>query len=104
MATRRRSRCRSGSRFFGLQPQDKEQLIWEPCFLLTYYGGLTGAEAYNLPVPIKRWWIERIVTELNKGKEGESSQSRALHQNTPDIRSMQGRMRNQVPSRLRRFT
>ncbi len=75
---------------------------------MTYYGGLTGAEAYNLPVPIKRWWIERIVKELNKqgpnGEPPDGSNSRALHQNMPDVRAMQGRARQQVPSRLRRFT
>jgi len=74
---------------------------------LVYYGGMTAGEAYNLPVPIKRWWIERIVTELNKSNpndpNGSSSQSRALHQNAPDVRTMQGRMRSQSPSRLRRF-
>jgi len=74
---------------------------------LTYYGGLTGSEAYNLPVQVKRWWIERIVKELNKGGpdgDGGSNPSRALHTNSPDVRAMQNRSRAQVPSRLRRFT
>lgn len=55
-----------------------------------------------MPVAYKRWLIDRISKELTKG-EGDP-QTRALHQNTPDVRSMQGRMREQVPSRLRRFT
>lgn len=71
---------------------------------MTYYGGLTGSEAYNLPVPIKRWWIERIVKELNKGGDNESSPNRGLHANSPDVRQMQNRTRAEVPSRLRRFT
>ena len=95
--------------FFGLQPHDKELLILEPTFLLMYYGGFTFRETYNLPVPYKRWFIDRIVKELNKGKDGGDddgggSSSRALHQNSPDARAMQGRMRQQSPSRLRRFT
>jgi hypothetical protein len=69
-----------------------------------YYCGFTYQEAYNLPVPYKRWFIDRTVRELNKGKDNESSQSRALHQNSPEVRQMQGRARPQVPSRLRRFT
>lgn len=68
-----------------------------------YYGGFTYSETYSLPVTYKRWFIERIVQELNKGKENESSASRALHQNSPEIRQMQGRARAQSPSRLRRF-
>lgn len=69
-----------------------------------YYGGFTYSETRKLPVPYKRWFIDRLVKELNKGKENESSASRALHTNTPELREMQGRTRAQVPSRLRRFT
>lgn len=79
-------------------------LVLEPAFLLMYYGGFTYKETYNIPVPYKRWFIDRIVKELNKGKENESSASRALHTNSPDVRQMQGRARPQTPSRLRRFT
>lgn len=69
-----------------------------------YYVGFTFVEAYNLPVPYKRWFIDRIVKELNKGKEGESSPNRALHANSPEVRQLQGMNRAQSPSRLRRFT
>lgn len=72
-----------------------------------YYGGFTHSEAYHLPVSYKRWYIERIVKELNKGKSdgsGNTSPTKALHQNAPDVRALQGMARQQVPSRLRRFT
>ena len=69
-----------------------------------YYSGFSYRETYTLPVPYKRWFIDRLVKELNKGKGDESSQSRALHQNSPEVREMMGRARSQVPSRLRRFT
>jgi len=70
-----------------------------------YYGGFTYAETNTIPVSYKRWFIDRIVKELNKGKDEDGgSASRALHQNTPELRQMQGRARPQVPSRLRRFT
>jgi hypothetical protein len=76
----------------------------EPSFLLVYYGGFTPSEAYNLPVWQKRWWIDRITKELTKTSDSGETQSRALHQNTPDVRAMQGLARPQAPSRLRRFT
>lgn len=79
-------------------------LILEPSFLLMYYGGFTWRETLNIPVAYKRWFIERINRELTKSSESGQTQSRALHQNTPDVRSMMGRAREQVPSRLRRFT
>ena len=89
--------------FFGLTPDDKEQLILEPAFLLMYYGGFTYSEVCKLPVIYKRWFIDRIVKELNKGSDNGQNQSRALHQNTADVRSMQNKARAQTPSRLRRF-
>lgn len=65
-----------------------------------YYGGFTYSEVYNLPVSYKKWFIDRLVTELSK----KDAPTRAAHADTPDVREMQGRIRNQVPSRLRRFT
>jgi hypothetical protein len=80
-------------------------LILEPSFLLMYYGGFLWRETYNLPVSYKRWFIERVVKELKQtSDDGGSAQSRALHQNSPDVRAMQGKIRQQTPSRLRRFT
>ncbi len=69
-----------------------------------YYGGFSYTEIYNLPITYKRWFIERIGKELNKTSESGNTQSKALHQNTPDIRALQGKMRQQTPSKLRRFT
>lgn len=69
-----------------------------------YYGGFLYQETYNLPVVHKRWFIERIVKELNRTHGEGETQSRALHQNNPETREMQGRQRPQSPSRLRRFT
>ncbi len=102
--TLRRWPSRSDRHFFGLAPDDKFDLILEPAFLLMYYGGFLYQETYNMPVVHKRWFIERLVKELNRGKEGENPPTRALHQNNPELREMQGMNRAQAPSRLRRFT
>ena len=75
-----------------------------------YYMGFSYKEAYNIPVPYKRWFIERCVKELNHSGGGTdddpkpAAASRALNANTPDVRAMQGYQRQQVPARLRRFT
>lgn len=73
-------------------------------FLLTYYGGFTPSESYNLPVPYKRWFIERISKELTRTSEDGDTHSRALHANTPDVRAAQGRFRTNVPQRNARFS
>lgn len=57
-----------------------------------------------MPVFYKRWFIERISRELNRTGESGQTQSRAAHQNSPEVRQLMGRDRDQVPSRLRRFT
>ena len=90
------------SPFFGLQPEDKEALILEPSFLLMYHCGFSLIETMNMPVSYKRWFLERISKEY-QGKNAEAP-TRAAHQNTPEIRSLQGMNRDTVPSRLRRFT
>lgn len=90
--------------FFGLGPDDKEQLVLEPTFLLMYYGGFSYKEACNLPVAYKKWFIDRIVKELHRTGEEGNTQSRGLQANTPDVRAAQGRVRQQVPARLRRFS
>ena len=69
-----------------------------------YYGGFLYRETYHLPVSYKRWFIDRIVRELKKTNDEGGTASRAMHQNSPDVRAMQGMARAQTPSRLRRFT
>lgn len=65
-----------------------------------YYMGFNYTEAYSIPMWQRIWFIERINKEMKKSEGA----SRAAHQNTPDDRSMLGRSRSQVPSKLRRFT
>lgn len=73
-----------------------------------YYSGFTYAETCSLPVTYKRWFIDRLVKELNKGKGGDADDgggpNRALHANSPEARQLQGMARPQTPARLRRFT
>lgn len=69
-----------------------------------YYGGFLWKETLNIPVSYKRWFIERINKEFKKTSEDGATQTRALHQNSPDVRALQGKARSQSPTRLRRFT
>ena len=60
---------------------------------------------YNFPLVYKRWLIKRIEKEINKASEkGNDIPSKAMHHNTPDVRSLTGKYRSQVPSKLQRFT
>jgi hypothetical protein len=43
--------------------------IYEQFFFLKYAGGWSFSEAYNLPVGLRRWFIERLVKQLEDEKE-----------------------------------
>ena len=57
-----------------------------------------------MPVSYKAWFINRIVKEITKSQENGSGQSRAAHQNSPEVRALSGMSRTESPARLRRFT
>lgn len=74
--------------------------------MLMYYMGFTYSEYKGLSVAEKRWFMERVVQEINStSKEnGEATQSRAMQHNTPDVRALQNRVHPNAPAKLRRFT
>ena len=50
--------------------------VYEQFFFLKYSGGWSFSEAYNLPVGLRKWFVERLVKQLedeNKAVE-EASQ------------------------------
>ena len=88
---------------FGLEPSDRT-IHLEHTFLLMYYMGFSYVETYNIPIQYRIWFINRVQEELKKANEKGDGQSRAAHDNSAEARSMMGRSRAQVPSKLRRFT
>ena len=68
MDTERSWRYRSPSNFFGLSPEHIKN-VYEEFFLLKYHGGWSFIEAYNLPIVIRRWFLERLVAEIKKEAE-----------------------------------
>jgi len=53
--------------FFGLTDEYSEN-IYEQIFFLKYYGGWSFTEAYNLPIKLREWFVNR----LSKQKEDEA--------------------------------
>jgi hypothetical protein len=43
--------------------------IYEQFFFLKYSGGWSFSEAYNLPVGLRKWFVERLVKQLKDEKE-----------------------------------
>ncbi len=65
---KQRWRCRSLRSFFGLSPEYSKE-IYEQFFFLKYYGGWSFTEAYNLPIGLRNWFIERLSKQLQKEAE-----------------------------------
>ncbi len=56
-------RFRSPRTFFGLSPEYVEN-VYEQFFFLKYSGGWSFSEAYNLPIGLREWFVERLAKQL----------------------------------------
>ena len=43
--------------------------VYEAFFFLKYSGGWSFSEAYNLPVGLRTWFVERLMRQLESEKE-----------------------------------
>ena len=71
--------------FFGLTDEYIEN-IYEQFFFLKYSGGWSFSEAYNLPVGLRKWFVERLIRQLETEKEAiESAQRGSGGRNTQTL-------------------
>ena len=54
--------------FFGLT-DEYMQSVYEQFFFLKYHGGWSFTEAYNLPVVLRKWFIERLMKQFEEEKK-----------------------------------
>ena len=54
--------------FFGLSDEYIQEM-YEQFFLLKYHAGWSLFEAYNLPVGLRNWFIQRLVKQFEQEKE-----------------------------------
>tara|TARA_R100000808_G_scaffold9938_1_gene26949 strand:- start:952 stop:1116 length:165 start_codon:yes stop_codon:yes gene_type:complete len=43
--------------------------VYEQFFFLKYHGGWSFTEAYNLPIKLRAWFVERLVKQMKEEKE-----------------------------------
>jgi len=43
--------------------------VYEQFFILKYYGGWSFIEAYNLPVGLRIWFLERLIKQKEDEKK-----------------------------------
>ncbi len=64
----KRWRYRLALTFFGLSDEYIES-VYEELFLLKHHGGWSFTEAYNLPIMIRRWFLERLESHFKDQQE-----------------------------------
>tara|TARA_R100000008_G_C3576303_1_gene165513 strand:+ start:778 stop:1029 length:252 start_codon:yes stop_codon:yes gene_type:complete len=67
--------------------------VYEQFFFLKYSGGWSFSEAYNLPVGLRKWFVERLLKQLqaesdaikeaSSGRAGSSTQTLTPHNQPP---------------------
>ena len=50
--------------------------VYEAFFFLKYYGGWSFIEAYNLPIGLRRWFVERLSKQLKTENDAVKKASR----------------------------
>ena len=45
------------------------EAVYEQFFVLKHFGGWSFTEAYNLPVGLRTWFLERLQKQFEKEKE-----------------------------------
>ena len=54
--------------FFGLSEKYMAN-VYEQFFLLKHHGGWSFIEAYNLPVGLRTWFLNRLVKQFEEEKK-----------------------------------
>jgi hypothetical protein len=54
--------------------------VYEQFFFLQYSGGWSFTEAYNLPVGLRTWFVERLVRQIEKENEAMQGASKGQGQ------------------------
>ena len=86
MITNKTWRFRSQRTFFGLTDEYIES-VYEQFFFLKYSGGWSFSEAYNLPIGLRKWFVQRLIKQLETENEaveraqkgGGNSQTLSVH-------------------------
>jgi hypothetical protein len=56
--------------------------VYEQFFFLKYSGGWSIGESYNLPIGLRKWFVERLVKQLEAEKEAIESANRGKGSNS----------------------
>jgi len=53
--------------------------VYEQFFFLKYKGGWSFSEAYNLPIGLRKWFVERLIQQIEKENKMVEDASKGHH-------------------------
>jgi len=59
--------------------------VYEQFFFLKYSGGWSFSEAYNLPVGLRKWFVQRLIKQLKDEKEAIENASKGSKSNSQTL-------------------
>tara|TARA_E500000331_G_scaffold350149_2_gene394532 strand:- start:87 stop:311 length:225 start_codon:yes stop_codon:yes gene_type:complete len=59
--------------------------VYEVFFFMKYSGGWSFAEAYNLPVGLRKWFAERLLKQLEMEKEAHENARKGNNSRTQTL-------------------
>jgi|TARA_R110000787_G_scaffold12455_2_gene40019 hypothetical protein len=68
--------------------------IYEQFFFLKYSGGWSFTEAYNLPIGLREWFVNRLIRQLEAEKEAMEDASSG---NGPSSQTLTAQNQPQAP-------
>jgi len=83
MASRRSSISQSGSRFFGLTPEDRSNVFTQIHEIVFHgKGGYSWADVYNMPIWLRRFTFLKIKEFYEKQQEEQENYEKKLKNKT----------------------
>ena len=61
------------------------QSVYEAFFTLKHYGGWSLYELYNLPVGLRKWFVDRLLRQLEAEKEAMDNASKGRGSNSQTL-------------------
>ncbi len=66
-----KARCPSRWASFGLNSEFVERVTYEEIMFLQHRGKFSFTEAYNLPIALRKWFVQRNIERLKDMNEEE---------------------------------
>lgn len=72
-----KERCPSRWASFGLNSKYVKEVTYEQIIFLQHHGKFSFTEAYNLPVGLRNWFVDKNIEIIEKRNEAQSKENKS---------------------------